>query len=268
MERFFANLRLRTKFMLSMILVIASLTWVALLVVRQTVQEHARQELTISAHNALVMFEILQHQRQVLMSRKADLLATSAFLSDGDATSFTDSTNNPLDTSRSDLMALADANGKIVALHSSHSDLSAQAVETLLRTTLARNRTSDWWFHHDHLYQVELQSIGPRSAGNHPQSSTVIVGQELDERGIHDLGRLLSSEVVLRCNGRTVASTFDPYREVQLTSQLHGRMLPDQIRLGSERFFASSVELIPDLPDGASLMVFAPTPKPWISCSV
>jgi signal transduction histidine kinase/CheY-like chemotaxis protein len=256
MERFFANLRLRTKFMLSMILVIASLTWVALLVVRQTVQERARQELTVSAHNALAMFEILQHQRQVLMSRKADLLATSAFLTDDDASSFTDSTNNPLDTSRSDLMALADANGKIVALHSSHSDLSAQAVETLLRTTLARNRTSDWWFHHDHLYQVELQSIGPRSADNHPQSSTVIVGQELDERGIHDLGRLLSSEIVLRCNGRTVASTLDPYREVQLTSQLHGGTLPDQIRLGSERFFVSSVELNPDLPDGASLMVF------------
>ena len=48
-----ANLRLRTRFFLSMILVIVFLTGVALLVVRNTVQERARQELSISAHNSL-----------------------------------------------------------------------------------------------------------------------------------------------------------------------------------------------------------------------
>jgi hypothetical protein len=112
-----------------MVLVIAGLTWVALLVVRQTVQQRARQELTTSAHNSLVIFEILQHQRQMVMSRKADLLATSAFLSNSDASEFTDSTNNPLDTSSSDLMALADPEGKIVALHTTHSGFSAQSVE-------------------------------------------------------------------------------------------------------------------------------------------
>jgi hypothetical protein len=55
-----------------MVLVIAGLTGVALLLVRQTVQEHAQQELTTSAHNSLGMFQILQHQRQAMMSRKAD----------------------------------------------------------------------------------------------------------------------------------------------------------------------------------------------------
>jgi signal transduction histidine kinase len=256
MARILANLRLRTKFLLSMVLVIAGLTWVALLVVRQTVQQRAHQELSTSAHNSLVMFEILQHQRQVLMSRKADLLATSAFLSGGDANSFTDSTNNPLDTSRSDLMALADANGKIIALQTTHSDLSPQSVEPLLRSSLARKHTSDWWFHDGRLYQVELQSIGPLAATTPAQSSTVVVGQELDERSVHDLGRLLSSEVALRYDGQTVVSTLDFYRESQLASQLHGSAIPDHILLGSDRFFASSVELTPDQPHGASLVVF------------
>ena len=65
MARLLANLRLQTKFLLSMVLVIAGLTGVTLLVVRQTVQQQARQELATSAHNSLVMFEVLQHQRQV-----------------------------------------------------------------------------------------------------------------------------------------------------------------------------------------------------------
>jgi signal transduction histidine kinase len=256
MAKFLANLRLRTKLLLSMVLMIAAVTWFSLLVVRQTVQERAHQELTTSVHNALFMFEILQHQRQVLMSRKADLLATSAFLSDDDARSFTDSTNNPLDTSRSDLMALADASGKILALQTNHPNFSSQAVEILLRSSLAGRRASDWWFDHGHLYQVELQSIGTLGTSRQVQSSTVVVGQELDEHSIRDLGRLLSSEVVLRYNGRTVVTTLDAYREVQLASQLRGRAAPDQVTLGSERFFASSVELTPELHDGASLMVF------------
>jgi signal transduction histidine kinase/CheY-like chemotaxis protein len=256
MARLLANLRLQTKFLLSMVLVIAGLTGVTLLVVRQTVQQQARQELATSAHNSLVMFEVLQHQRQVLMSRKADLLATSTFLSDGDASSFMDSTNNPLDTSSSDLMALADESGKVVALHTVHPDFSSDSVESRLHTSLAHKRTSDWWFAQGHLYQVELQSIGPLASDAHGPCSTVIVGQELDERSLRDLGHLLSSEVALRYNGQTVVSTLDSYRTSELNSQLRGRSTPDQIILGDQRYFASSVALIPGQPDGASLIVF------------
>ena len=43
MAKTLANLRLQTKSLLSMVLVIAGLTWVALLVVRQTVLERAQQ---------------------------------------------------------------------------------------------------------------------------------------------------------------------------------------------------------------------------------
>ena len=255
MAKILANLRLRTKFLLSMVLVIAGLTWVALLVVRQTVQERTQQELTTSAHNSLVIFELLQHQRQLAMSRKADLLATSAFLSNSDAGEFTDSTNNPLDTSSTDLMALADPSGKILALHTTRSSLTTQRVEVLLHSSLAKNRSSDWWFNDGRLYQVQLQVIGPTRTAKHAESATVVVGQEFDERSVRDLGRVLSSEVALCYKGRTLASTFDPYRAGKLSSQLQDRTAQDQVYLGSERYFASSVELTPDLSDGVSLIV-------------
>jgi len=255
MVKILDNLRLRTKFLLAMVLVIAGLTWVALLVVRQTVQERTQQELTISAHNSLVIFELLQHQRQSAMSRRADLLATSAFLSNSDASEFTDTANNPLDTSSTDLMVLADPNGRILALHTTRSSLTTQRVEALLHSTLAKNRSSDWWFDEGRLYQVQLQPITPASTTKRAESATVVVGQELDDRGIRDLGRLLSSEVALRYKGHTLASTLDPFREGQLSSQLQARTVPDQLYLGHERFFASSVELTQDLTDGASLMV-------------
>jgi signal transduction histidine kinase/ActR/RegA family two-component response regulator len=238
-----------------MVLVIAALTWVALLVVRQTVQQRARQELTTSAQNSLVIFEILQHQRHIALSRKADLLATSAFLSDNDANLFKDSADNPLDTSTGDLMALADPSGKVLALHTAHSSLRPESIEALLQASLLRNRSSDWWFNDGHLYQVELQPIGPAGIVTSSRSSTVVVGQEFDERSLRDLGHLLSSEVALRYKGRTVASTLDSFREMELSSQIQSGKSPNQIRLGNDRFFSSSVELTPELPGGPVLVV-------------
>ena len=255
MRRIVANLRLRTKFLLSMVLVIAALTWVALFVVRQTIQNRARQELTTSAQNSLVIFEILQHQRHEALSRKADLLATSAFLSDNDAGLFKGSAENPFDTSTADLMALADPSGRILALHTAHSGVQSESIEALLQASLQRKRNSDWWYNDGHLYQVELQRIGPSGTVSSEQSSTVVVGQEFDERSVRELGHLLSSEVALRYKGRTVASTLDSFRELELASQIQSGKSPDQMHIGNDRFFSSSVELTPELPGGPVLVV-------------
>jgi signal transduction histidine kinase len=272
MRRTISNLRLRTKFLLSIVLLIAGLTWFSLFLVRLAVQDRAHQELTANAQNSLVIFEILQHERQAVMSRKADLLATSAFLSNNDVSAFKDSTDNPLDTSRCDLTALADPNGNIVALHTTHSTLSPESVAPFLRSSLVAKRSSDWWFADGHLYQVELQSIGPTSketvdlsstqnsapSANHSPapSATVVVGQEFDERAARDLGRVLASEVALRYRDHTVVSTLDPFRERELASQLNGRHAPtDRLHLGSDRYFASSVELTPGLSGGVTLTV-------------
>jgi hypothetical protein len=198
MGRILANLRLRTKFLLSMILVIAGLTWLSLLIVRHSVQDRARQELTTDLYNSLLMLDRLQRERQLAISRKADLLATSAFLSNNDPTSFTDSTDNPLDTSKGDLVALADNLGTISAFRSPHPDFLAQSAETLLASSLRKNRKTDWWLKGGHLYQVILQPIGPVGGLKDSQTGTVVVGQELDESSVRDLGRLLSSQVALR----------------------------------------------------------------------
>jgi signal transduction histidine kinase/CheY-like chemotaxis protein len=238
-----------------MVLVIAGLTWVALSVVRQTIQDRARQELTTSAQNSLVIFEILQHQRHEALSRKADLLATSAFLSDNDANLFKGSADNPLDTSTGDLMALADSSGKILALHTAHSGVRPEGIEELLQASLQRNRNSDWWYNDGHLYQVELQRIGPAGIVTSEQSSTVVVGQEFDERSVRELGHLLSSEVALRYKGRTVASTLDSFRELELASQIQSGKSPDQMHIGNDRYYSSSVELTPELPGGPVLVV-------------
>ena len=257
MGRILSNLRLRTKFLLSMVFVIAGLTWFSLLIVRHTVQDRARQELTADVHNSLSMLARLQRERQLAVSRKADLLATSAFLTNNDATVLCHSTDNPLHTSKSDLMALADNRRYNLCLSYHPSGISGAKRRSPpgAYSELRANRKSDWWFAGGHLYQVVLQPIAPVGGPKDSQTGTVVVGQELDESAVRDLGRLLSSEVALRYDGRVISSTLDPYRQSQLSTQLLSRASSDELHVGSERYFAGSLSLTPELSDSPTLLV-------------
>ena len=69
------GLQLRTKFLLSMLLVSLALTGTTLLVVRRTVQEEARREIQRDLKDSVLTFQGLQRQRQETLARSAGLLA-------------------------------------------------------------------------------------------------------------------------------------------------------------------------------------------------
>lgn len=248
------NLRLRTKFLLSLVLTITALTCATLLVVRQAVQHHVQDQIVRDAKNSVAIFENLRHQHQVMMSRKADLLATQAFLSDNDVATFIDSSENPLDTSGIDLIALANASGKVLALRNGHVNAPQGPIEALLRTSAREGRDADWWLYDGRLYQVDLQPIrGIASLGT--QSGTVIVGQEIDEHTLQDLGRLSSSEIAIQYEKRIVASTLSPFQERQLLSQFSNDSPPNQIQIASRGYFSTSLKLNSTAKGGTNLIV-------------
>lgn len=240
----FPQLRLRSKFVMSLILIIAALTCVTLLMVRAKVQENARQQITNQANNSLVIFEILRHQHMAVLNRRATLLATQAFLSDNDTSEFKTSTENPFTASAGDLVVLANQAGHVLAIRSGNSSFTTSAAEALLKSSLSREVSSDWWVDRGRLYQVELQPIGADSLSK-GKSGTIIVGQQIDERSVQDLGRLLSGQVVFCHAGQAITSTLYPFQEQELLSQLKKTAPPDHVHIGDDRFFVSSVNLTP-----------------------
>src|SRR5438445_9198002 len=67
--------KLRTKFLLSLLLISASLTWATLLIVRQRVQLNVRDEIFQDLRNSVVTFQSLERQREEMLARSAELLA-------------------------------------------------------------------------------------------------------------------------------------------------------------------------------------------------
>ena len=248
------NLRLRSKLLFSLVLFTALLTSATLLVVRQSAQAQIQRQIEEDARNALLTIQAVQHQHQMMLGRKADLLATLAYLRDGDATTIQDAGQDPWQSDDCNLLALADRKGNIIALHTSSSRLTSSNAAKLLRNSSRDDREAGWWFDAGHIFQVVVRPYYEDESRNR-LLGTVIVGRELDARAVSDLGRLSSSQLVLLYGDEAVMSTFAPSDEAVLVSQLGHRREHGEVEVGGKRFFASSITLASGAPSNLSIMI-------------
>ncbi|MGA8187842.1 MAG: hypothetical protein WB776_07905, partial [Candidatus Sulfotelmatobacter sp.] len=72
---FVPRTRLRTRFLLSMLLITAGLTAMSFLVVRHSVQHHVREGILQDLRNSVTTFQNFQHDREVMLTRFAELVA-------------------------------------------------------------------------------------------------------------------------------------------------------------------------------------------------
>src|SRR5712692_8008504 len=230
------DLRLRTKLLLWLVLFTAALTSATLLVVRQSAQAQVQRQIEQEARNAVLTIQAVQHQREMLLTRKADLLATLAYMRNGDASTIQDASQDPWQFGDCDLFALADRTGKITALHTTTSRLSIATTEELLRRTFKKGSGPGWWFGDGHLFQVAVQPYYEDEPRKSRLLGTVVVGRELDARGASDLGRVSSSHLIFRYGDDIVMSTLSLAEEQKLVPQLRHRPVGEEIQIGNERF--------------------------------
>lgn len=88
-------------------------------------ERRVRREVQEEALNAVLTFRVLQHDHEVTLSRKADLLALMASMRNGEATSIQDVGEDPWQSDEFHLLLLADREGKIVALRSRFDEFPA-----------------------------------------------------------------------------------------------------------------------------------------------
>src|ERR671924_2047298 len=101
------RLQLRTKFLLSMLLVTLSLTFASLFIVRNSVNRQVYQQLDEDLHNSLATFQQFYRQREVSLGRSAQLLVSlpslKALMTTRDTATIWDSSRDFYKLSGSDL---------------------------------------------------------------------------------------------------------------------------------------------------------------------
>jgi signal transduction histidine kinase len=264
--------RLRTKFLLSLLLVSASLTCATLLIVRHRVRLQVSKEIREALQDSVFTFQNFQRQREDTLERSAALLASEPML-EALMTAPDDTARRGLreatiqDASSylwrkigSGLFVLADRNGKLVALHPTTSGLTRVDAQELVRRSFSDGESRDWWFGSGHVFQVFIQPIYFGAPAQNTLLGIVALGYEIDGRVAAEVGRVASSHVVFRFGSTTAVSTLTPAQQEELSRQVERQPAglawgPLDIRLGAERFVATAVELTPGGRSSVSLIV-------------
>ena len=157
------GIRLRTKFLLSMVVVSAALTFTTLLVVRRTVQQEVRVGIQRDLDNSVSAFHDFQKQREVTLERSAALLAdlpnVRALMTTHDPATIQDASRDLWQrVGGGDLLLLADSSGKVMALQGAPPEITVRQGQELLPALISREETRHWWYVEGHLYEVFLQA--------------------------------------------------------------------------------------------------------------
>ena len=243
--------RLRTRFLLSMLIITAGLTAMSLLVVRHSVEKHVRDGIVQDLRNSVITFQNFQHDREIMLTRSAELVAdlpiTRSIMTSHDPATIQDASQAVWQLTGSDLFVLADRNGKIVALHTKSPGFTTEAAQTFFERSLNEEDSSHWWYGAHHLYQSFVQPIYFGSKTEGPLLGFLIIGYGIDDRLAHEVSKVSASRVVFSYGDEIVATTLTSeqaqspgVRGFAASSPQNG---PRDVEVGRELFLATSLDL-------------------------
>ena len=244
--------RLRTKFLLSMIVITAGLTSTSLLFVRRNVQAQVRKGIVADLHNSVSTFQNFQRERELTLSHSADLLADlpnlRALMTTQDETTIQDVSKDLWRLAGSDLFVLADRTGHVVALHTTTPGFTRQMAQDSFSKSLNQEGPGYWWFGAQHLYEVFLKPIYFGQASENRLLGFVLIGHEIDDSLAAQVSRIAASQVAFYYGDTIVRSTLTPAHEAELgrrkvPGSTTGAAEPEPVQLGDERFLGTSLEL-------------------------
>lgn len=254
------RVRLRTKFLLSMVLVTAGLTSLSLLLVRRTIESQVLDGIYSDLQNSVITFQSFQHDKEVMtLSRSADLLAdlpnTRALMTTHDEATIQDGSEALWRLAGSDLFVLADPTAKIVALHTSAQGFTRDMAQRSLSALLQHQER--WWFGAGHLFEVFLKPVYFGPAADNRLLGFMVVGYEIDSRVASQIGRIANSKVAFSYDGAIVTSTLPPDLSQELAAKglKQQSVQPYPVQLGKERFLETTVNLSPEGPPDVRLTV-------------
>ena len=247
------RVRLRTRFLLSMLLITAGLTTTSLLLVRRSVGTHVRQNIAINLRDSVAAFQDFRHERETMLTNDvalmADLPITRNIMSTSDPLTIQDASRHVWQIAGVDLFVLVNENGKVVALHTNTPGLTREAAEKYFQQSLDEDRTasSHWWLGDHHLYQTFIEPIyrGSRTEGT--LLGFLVIGYEINAHLASEVSKVAGSQVAFSCGDEIVATTLPQAKSqgTNLRTFITGspQEQPRDLEIGEERFLATSLDL-------------------------
>ena len=249
------RLRLRTRFLLSMLLITTGLTTTSLLLVQRSIRSNVRQSIAVNLRNSVAAFQDFRHERETMLTSDVALLAdlpiTRAIMTAPHPATIQDASQDVWQHARSssDLFVLVDRSGQVVALHTKTPGFTKEAAEKYFQESLDEDRgeASHWWLGEHHLYQTFIEPIYRGSRTDGTLLGFLVIGYEINDRLAAEVSKVAGSQVAFSCGSEIVGTTLMPAQteggniQTLIAGSVHDD--PRDIEIGSERFLATSLQL-------------------------
>src|SRR5215469_7401310 len=167
-----AHASLRNQLLIATVLIIFALTGAILLIVRHTIGTEIQTQVQEGTQESIRAFEGVQRQRELQLSRTAEMLAKlptlKALMTTDHAATIQDGSETFWKLSGSDLFVLARPNRQVVGLHVNQARWSIGASQKELDRSVDAGEDASWWYDNGLLYWVFLRPI-TAGAGNTEQ---------------------------------------------------------------------------------------------------
>jgi signal transduction histidine kinase len=243
------KLRLRTKFLLSMLLITSGLTVTSLLLVRHSVQRQVKLEIAADLQNSVTTFQNFQRSREITLTHSAELLAdlpiVRALMTTQHEATIQDASNNLWKLAGSDLFVLFDQAGHVVALHTTSPGFTRAMAQQALSTP--SDKEGRWWLGAGHLYEVFVRPVYFGPAADNRVLGYLSVGYEINDELASQVGRIAASDVAFYYDNAIVKSTLTAADEAKLADSVRINSLSNSasvdVQLGNEHFLIATTEL-------------------------
>jgi signal transduction histidine kinase len=244
--------RLRTKFLIAMLLTSAGLTAVTLVIVQRTVEHQVRRELANDLAHSVETFRNVQREREITLAHSAELIADlpslKALMTSHHAPTIQDASGEMFRLSGGDVFALLDSSGHLVGFHTRSPGISREQAEQLYQNRGTLEEPLQWWFAGGHLYEVFLEPIYIGLRTNNSVLGEVAVGYEINDQVARQVSKVAASEVAILCQQALVVTTLNPTQAAEFSGGVQQETipgLPTDLKLGNENFVVASLVLNP-----------------------
>src|SRR5215469_15528538 len=158
-----AHIALRTQLLVATVIIICALTGATLLIVRHTVSTEILKQVREGTQDSVQTFKNVQEQRELQLSRTAEMLAKlptlQALMTTDHAPTIQDGSEIFWKLSGSDLLMLAKPDRRIMALHANQARWSLDTTRRELARSLDQGEDASWWYDNGLLYWVLIRPI-------------------------------------------------------------------------------------------------------------
>ena len=252
--------------LLSLVTLALAMTAIFLVMVHLAIERQVRSNLGLDMQHSLETFHNLQEQRQKLLLRESSLVSEQprlkALMTTSDPNTISDSGAEFWKLSGNDFFALMNPEGRLEAYYTEGPTLNRKDVEAALRESLRSPGSPRLFASDGRLFEITSQSFTFGSSEPVTGLGYVTIGYSLDEEIAREVSEAAAAEVVFAVDGKIVAATLPRALRQELGANLnvllHKPIDRSEMRIGNERYLASSVQLQAGTPAGGEveLIVF------------